>query len=263
MLARASAILRTRAVIRLLVARDLKVKYADSVLGYLWSVLDPLMLALVYWFVFTQIFTGRLDLSPNVPYIVFLLAALLPWQWASGVISDTSRSLTRDAKLIRSTNLPRETWVLRTVLSKFMEFFLALPVLIAFMIGFRVAPTIWLLAFPLAVLLMTVLLVGVGLILAPLTVLFSDLERLVRISVRLLFYASPVIYAVHSVPQHLQAFYDLNPFAGILDLFRLTLLPHQTVHPNLMLASTVSSLGLFVVGMLVFRRLEGRVLKEI
>ena len=262
MLARAQAILRSRRVLRLLVTRDLKVKYADSVLGYLWSVLDPLMLALVYWFVFTQIFTGRLDLSPHVPYIVFLLAALLPWQWASGVINDTARSLTREAKLVRSSSLPRETWVLRTVFSKFMEFFLALPVLVAFMIGFRVVPTVWVFAFPLAVLLMTVLLVGVGLILAPLTVLFSDIERLVRIGVRLLFYASPVIYAVHSVPQNLQAFYALNPFAGILDLFRLTLLPHQTVHLGLLLASALFSVGLFVVGMLVFRRLEGRVLKE-
>jgi ABC-2 type transport system permease protein len=263
MLARARVVFRSRRVLYLLVSRDLKVKYADSVLGYLWSVLDPLMLAGVYWFVFTKIFAARANFSPDVPYIVFLLAALLPWNWANGVITESSRALTSEAKLVRSTNLPRETWVLRTVLSKFMEFIFSLPVLVGFMVVLRVAPSPWLPIFPLAVLLMGILLTGLGLLIAPLTVLFSDVERLVRIVLRVLFYASPVIYSVASVPEGVRDFYALNPFAGILDLFRLSLLPQQQVHLGMVASAVGISLAVFGVGLTVFHRLERPVLKEI
>ena len=101
-MARARTILRTRRVLWLLVSRDLKVRYAGSLLGYLWTVLDPLLVAGVYWFVFTKVFS-RAGLAPGVPYIVFLLAALLPWNWASGVLTEATRALTRESKLVRST----------------------------------------------------------------------------------------------------------------------------------------------------------------
>lgn len=246
----------------LLVTRDLKVRYAGSLLGYVWTVLDPLLIAGVYWFVFTQVFS-RASLSPGVPYIVFLLAALLPWNWASGVMTEASRVLTRESKLVRSTNVPREVWVLRTVLAKGAEFLFSLPVLIGFMIALRVAPTPRVLLVPFAMLLLAFLLVGIALIIAPLAVLFSDVERLIRIVLRLLFYASPVIYAVRDVPENLAWVYMLNPFAGILDLFRVLVLPNQSVHVWLVVSSVVTSVLIFVAGSMLFSRLERAVLKEI
>ena len=96
----------------MLVVRDLKVKYAGSVLGYFWSILDPLMMAGVYWFVFTKLIHRQLG---EAPYIVFLLCGMLPWQWFNAALRSSMKALTKDAKLVRSTNLPREIWVLRTV----------------------------------------------------------------------------------------------------------------------------------------------------
>jgi ABC-2 type transport system permease protein len=260
--ARARTILRSRRVLYLLVTRDLKVRYAGSLLGYVWTVLDPLLIAGVYWFIFTKIFS-RAALAPGVPYIVFLLAALLPWNWASGVMTDATRALTREAKMVRSTNTPRETWVLRAVLSKGAEFLFSLPVLAVFMLILRVWPPPQVAFLPLAVLLLGVLLVGLALLIAPLAVLFSDVERLIRILLRLLFYASPVIYAVRNVPADFAWVYVLNPFAGILDLIRFLVLPNQSVHGLLVLSSAVASVGVFFLGSFVFSRLERVVLKEI
>jgi ABC-2 type transport system permease protein len=254
--------LRNRRVLYLLVARDLKVRYAGSLLGYVWTVLDPLLVAGVYWFVFTKVFS-RAALAPGVPYIVFLLAALLPWNWSSGVLTEATRALTREAKLVRSTNTPRQTWVLRAVLSKGMEFLFSIPVLAAFMLVLRVPVPAQVLLLPFALLLLGLLLVGLALLIAPLAVLFSDVERLVRIVLRLLFYASPVIYAVRHVPADVAWVYALNPFAGILDLIRFLVLPNQSVHGLLVLSAAVISVGVFALGSFVFSRLEPAVLKEL
>jgi len=185
-----------RRVLALLVSRDLKVKYADSVLGYFWTILEPLMMAGVYWFVFTVLMDRTLG---EEPYIVFLLAAMLPWQWTNASLRASMKALSKDAKLVRSTNLPREIWILRTVGSKFSEFFLAIPVLVFFAVINQAELSWYVVFFPLAVLLQGVLLVGAGLALAPLAVLYGDVERLMRIVTRLLFYFSPVIYGVEDV----------------------------------------------------------------
>ena len=124
---------RYRHSLWLLTTRDLKVRYSTSALGYVWSVLDPLVMAGIYWFVFTQVFQRPVGTEP---YIVFLLSALLPWMWFNGAISDSTRAFLKDAKLVRSTMIPRTIWVNRIVLSKGIEFLLALPVLALFAIVF-------------------------------------------------------------------------------------------------------------------------------
>ena len=256
---RASALWQSRRIFALLVVRDLKVRYAGSALGWLWSVLDPLLMAVVYWFVFTTIFERTVG---EEPYIVFLLAGLLPWTWFNGAVTDAARALHTEAKLVRSTNVPREVWVVRVVLSKGVEFLLSLPVLFLFALVYR-APVDWhlVLLVP-AVLLMAVLTLGVGLLLAPLVVLVRDLERVVRIALRLGFYASPVIFAVEDVPAPFDTLFAVNPLAGVFELCRAGFFPGavQWGHVGL---SVVVSVALLLVGWLVFARLERTVLKEI
>ena len=107
-------------------------RYSTSVLGYFWSILDPLVMAGIYWFVFTQVFDRGVG---HEPYIVFLLSGLLPWMWFTGAISDATRAFLREAKLIRSTKIPRTIWVARLVLSKGIEFVASIPVLAIFAIA--------------------------------------------------------------------------------------------------------------------------------
>jgi ABC-2 type transport system permease protein len=258
-LVRPTALWMRRRAIRLLVTRDLKVRYASSTLGYLWSVLEPLLLAGIYWFIFTQIFTRTVGAEP---YVVFLLAGLLPWTWFNGGVTDAARALHTEAKLVRSTNVPREVWVVRVVLAKGVEFLLSLPVLFLFAAIYG-APIDWhlVLLVP-AVLLMAVLVLGVGLLLAPLVVLVRDLERIVRIALRLGFYASPVIFAVSDVPEPWDAAFAFNPLAGVFELTRAGFFP-GSVDWGLVGLSSAISIGLLILGWCVFARLERTVLKEI
>jgi ABC-2 type transport system permease protein len=264
MVRRVRAILARRDILRLLVARDLKLKYADSKLGYFWSVLDPLLMSGVYWFVFTQIFVRGVG---REPYLLFLLLGILPWNWANGVIRDSSRALTADAKLVRSSNLTREVWILRVVGSKAMEFLFSLPVLLLFVLIYRQGPSLYILAWPLAMLIQAVFLVGVGLALAPLAVLYSDIRRLLRVVLRVLFYLSPVIYGVRDVqdraPEWVASLYILNPLAGVFDLYRAAFFPEFFSGWLEVLVGAVVAVLFLVLGTVVFSRLEGRALKEL
>lgn len=253
-------------VFGLLVLRDLKVRYVGSVLGYFWTVLEPLMMAGVYWFVF-EVVIGR-DVGED-PYIVFLLAAMLPWQWANGVISQSAKALNQEAKLVRSAGIPRQIWVLRIVGSKFLEYTFALPVFAAFLIfmpGDQQFKWHVVIDYPLAILIEATLLLGIGLAIAPLAVLYRDIIRVIRIVLRVLFYFSPIIYSADRLRDRLGEFfqfYKFNPLVGIFDLYRRPIFPDSFLGWNPVLVSAAAAVVALGIGLWVFRRLEGTVLKEI
>ena len=234
-------------------------RYSTSALGYIWSILDPLVMAGIYWFVFTQVFQRGVG---HEPYIVFLLTALLPWMWFTNGVSDSTRAFLKNAKLVRSTKIPRTIWVGTIVLSKGIEFLLSLPVLAIFAI-FAGATLHWeAVFFLLAIAMQAVLLTGIGLIVAPLVVFFRDLERAVKLILRFLFYASPIIYGITDLPAQLHFWAAFNPLSGIFSLYRAAFFPEQLDWFAVGVAAGMSVLAL-VIGLLVFRRSERAVLKEI
>ncbi len=220
---------RYRRSLWLLTTRDLKVRYSTSFLGYFWSILDPLAMSAIYWFVFTQVFERTVGAEP---YIVFLLTALLPWMWFNGAITDATRAFTKEAKLIRSTTIPRTIWVARLVLL-------------------------------LAIVLQVILTLGIGLIVAPLVVFFRDLERAVRLVLRFLFYASPIIYGLKDLAAiGLDFWGSFNPLAGIFTLYRAAFFPEQLDWFAVAVSAGMSVLA-FIVGLAVYQRTIRTVLKEI
>lgn len=258
---RRSAWTHYRHALWLLTKRDLRVRYATNALGYLWSILDPLLMAGIYFFVFVVIFHRGTAVGES-PYIVFLLSTLLPWVWFNGAISDCTRAFLREAKLIRSTTIPRTIWVNRIVLSKGIEFVASLPVLALFAIIYQAPVTPGILLFPLAVLLQAMLTVGLGLIIAPLVVFFRDFERAVKLVLRLLFYASPIVYSAEAVPHGFRELVSLNPLTGIFSLYRATFFATDPRWSAVVVAAIVSVASL-IVGFWVFARTERAVLKEI
>lgn len=245
--------------LRLLTVRDLKVRYATSVLGYFWSILDPLLMSLIYWFIFSQLLPRSLG---EEPYIVFLLTAMLPWVWFNGAVGDSTRAFLRDVKLVRSVALPRWIWIARIVCAKGVEFLLSLPVLVLFALINGASVNWYILLFPLGIILMGALILGVGLILAPLVVFFRDLERAAKLVLRVLFYASPVIYGASDLPAVVAPLAWANPLSGIFALFRAGFFPDQLNWALVGVSSAITAVTL-LVGILVFRRSVGGVLKEL
>ncbi|ROS74902.1 ABC-2 type transport system permease protein [Curtobacterium sp. PhB130] len=251
---------RYRHALWLLTKRDLRVRYSTSVLGYFWSILDPLVMSAIYWFVFTQVFhRGSVG---EEPYIVFLLAALLPWMWFTGAVSDSTRAFIKESKLIRSTTIPRSIWVLRIDASKGIEFLLSIPVLAIFVIATGAQVHWQVVLYPFAIVLQAALVYGIGLIVAPLVVFFRDLERAVKLVLRFAFYASPIIYGPSALPDTLHDLAAINPLTGIFGIYRSAFFPSQLDWFQV-LASVVTTAIVVTVGLLVFQRSEHRVLKEL
>jgi len=239
--------------------RDLRVRYTTSRLGYFWSILDPLLMSGIYWFIFTRVFERN---AGEKPYTVFLISALLAWMWCNVSISDFTRAFQKDARLVRSTAIPRSIWVLRIVLSKGIEFIASIPVLVLFAIFTGATPNWGLLWFPVGVVMQAVLLVGIGLLLAPLCVLFTDLERGSGLILRAMFFASPIIYGLNDLPPVFREFAEFNPLSGVFTLYRVGLFPAEW-DPSAVIIGALISLLLRAAGMLTFRRLESTVLKEL
>jgi ABC-2 type transport system permease protein len=254
-----SAFTRYRQTLWLLTTRDLRVRYSTSALGYVWSILDPLVMAGIYYFVFTVVF--RRDVGEE-PYIVFLLSGLLAWMWFNGAVSDSTRAFIRESKLVRSTKIPRTIWVNRLVASKGIEFLLSLPVLALFAIVAGAELHWQVVYFPLAVVMQAILVTGVGLVVAPLVVFFRDLERATKLALRFLFYASPIIYSTNNLPESLHLLAAFNPLSGIFGLYRSAFFPDQFDLLEVLVGAGMSLL-ILGVGLLVFRSSERAVLKEI
>ena len=252
---------RYRHTLFLLTSRDLKVRYSTSALGYFWSILDPLVMAGIYFFIFTVVFQ-REDIGAD-PYIVFLLTGLLPWMWFNGAVSDSTRAFLRGAKLIRSTKIPRTIWVSSLVLSKGTEYIASLPVLAVFVIFSHGAVLHWeAVFFLLGIVLQAVLTIGIGLIVAPLVVFFRDLERAVKLILRFLFYASPMIYGITDLPAQLHFWAAFNPLSGIFSLYRAAFFPGE-LDWFIVSVGAAMSVAFLGIGLLVFSRTERAVLKEI
>ncbi|HUR74979.1 MAG TPA: ABC transporter permease, partial [Sporichthya sp.] len=208
--------MQRRRILFLLINRDLKVRYSDSALGYVWTVLDPLLMGLVYWFVFDVIFHRGKSIAGD-PYLLYLLVAMMPFQWAQQCITGSTRTLSGEAQLIRSVDVPREMWLLRMIGSKFVEFLFTIPVLIVFAIGFQKGIHWQVVFFPIALGMQWVALIGIGMALAPLAVLIPDIERLMRVTNRVLMYMCPVIYGSFAIfenpkiPWAVKEVYAWNP----------------------------------------------------
>ena len=253
---------RYRQALWLLTTRDLKVRYTTSALGYLWSIIDPLLMAAIYWVVFSFVFTHRGGTAQQ-PYIIFLLCAVLPWTWFNGNLSDATKAFRQEGKLIRSVRIPRSIWILRQIASKGIEFLISLTILAFFALVTWTPPSPMAIVYlPVAIALQVLLTVGCNFIVAPLAVFYRDLERIVKLGLRVLFYAAPVLYHLDFGNPTLHFLYGIDPLAGIFDLYRGMFFP-EIVDWVYVLQSLIGSVIIFTVGAVVFRRSIPRVLKEI
>jgi homopolymeric O-antigen transport system permease protein len=208
---------RYRQLLTALTARDLKARYRGSVLGYFWSLANPLLLLAVYTLVFTVFF------SQNVvqPYPLFLFAGILPWTFFAAATLEATTSISSNAGLIKKVMFPAEALPLVVVMSHLVHFLLALPILLLATVAFawnaelRIHVTIGLL--PFLVLLQTFFVAGVAMIVASVSVLFRDLRDIIANLMQLGFFVTPIIYLIDNIPYRpLRALMRLNPMTPFI-----------------------------------------------
>jgi ABC-2 type transport system permease protein len=260
-------------VLRYLVRRDLALKYQQSVMGYLWSLLEPIGIGLIYYFVFIVVIGrgGRLaELMPAQHYILFLMAGIFSYMWTSGVINQATSALTGQKSLITTMNVPRQVFPISRVFARSAEFLVGLPILAGIALVVGVGLSWWLLVLPAAILVQGTFLTGLALILSSLNVLMNDIERFMSMISRLVFYSSPILYPLvfvyeaDSLPQWLKVIYLANPLVGIVELHHTAWFGELTAPSvGLLVTCLTGSLLTLVAGWLLFRRLEPAVLKEL
>jgi lipopolysaccharide transport system permease protein len=214
-------IIQHRELIWNLVKRDLKARYKVSVLGFLWSLLRPLFMMLIFTIVFSKMF--RWDIHMNVKYPLFLLCAILPWQFLTGALNNGAHCLLSNESLIKKVYLPREVFPIAAVLAELVNFLLSLLVLIPFLLYFHIGLSFWLIGLPVIILIEVILVLGFTLLVSSLNVFFRDTLALMDLGLMAWFYLSPVFYPVSYVQKqkaYIYHIYLLNPMTSILTGFR-------------------------------------------
>jgi len=264
MLHNLARLVRYRSLIHSLVARDLKARYRGSVLGFFWSFINPLLLLLVYSFVFNYILPARFQ-GIEEHYELFLFCGLLPWTWFSSSLLEASGVLISGGNLIKKVLFPAEILPIVTVLANMVHFLLGLPILAAFLIYFQRplngAELAW---FPVAVLVQLVLTTGFALILSALTVHFRDIRDILGNLMTFWFFATPIIYPYLPIEGWQRQIINLNPFSHLAITYQEILFFEGPVgHSKWLLVLGALSVAFFFFGYFVFDRLRDTFAEEV
>lgn len=264
MLQNLAKLFRFRGLIQTLVVRDLKARYRGSVLGFFWSFFNPLMLLLIYTFVFTKVLVG-IHPAEMEPYALFMFCGILPWTWFSSSLLESSNTLIAGGNLIKKVLFPAEVLPIVTVLANMVHFFLGLPILAAFVLYYqRPVDPLELLWFPVIVLVQLVLTTGLALFLSALTVHFRDVKDLLGNLLTLWFFSTPIIYPMLTAPEDLRWWLNLNPMTHLMISYQEVLFfPGPHGHYKWLLALGALSVVVFFAGYFVFDRLRDSFAEEV
>jgi homopolymeric O-antigen transport system permease protein len=241
-----------RHLLRHLVVRDLKVKYQRSSLGFLWTLLNPLITVAVLIAVFSSVIRIRLD-----NYWAFLLSGYFVWNAVAAAISGASYVLQEHARLTRSVAFPKEILILASTLSRVFEFAMELVIIIAVLtLGYHHSVPASFLALPLLVVIQVTLTLGLVFPIATLSTLFTDVLHALPALITSLFYLTPVFYPASMVPARFQALYFLNPLAGLVTSYHSVLYEGTLPSATVLLGSVAGALITLGIGYAIFARYQ-------
>jgi ABC-2 type transport system permease protein len=204
-----------REMLRNLVARELRARYKGSVLGFLWTFLNPLLMLIVYSIVFSFVMRVQVE-----KYTMFLFVALLPWNYLSQSVLQSAGSLVQNANLVKKIYFPRAVLPLSVVAANMVNYVLGLAILIPALLAWRIELTWAVLAFPLVLAVHTLLVVALALLFSVGYVYFRDLEHIAGILMMIWFFLTPVLYPADIVPPNLRPLFNLNPATPVIEAYR-------------------------------------------
>jgi lipopolysaccharide transport system permease protein len=244
-----------RELLYFLVWRDIKVRYKQAALGASWAIIQPILTMLIF-----SLFFGRLAKVPSdgVPYPLWSMAGLVPWNFFATSIAQSSNSVVGSSNLITKVYFPRLAIPLASVLAGLVDFGLSFVVLLMMLIYYKRVPTANILWLPAFVLLSVFAALGVGLWLSALNVKYRDVRYVVPFLVQFWMFASPIAYPSSLLPAKWRTLYALNPMVGVADGFRWALLGTHTAPGPVIAASAVATLLFLTGGAMYFRKMEAQ-----
>lgn len=235
-----------------LVWRDIKTLYAQTILGFMWAILQPLVQIII----FTIIFGNVAKLSTDgIPYLLFSSVALIPWTYISLATVQSSQSLIQGSSMLGKIYFPRLIFPITPVLAKLVDFGISMFIILCIMLYYRVSPTSNLFFFPLFLVMMVSIPLGIGTWLATLAIRFRDVRQAMPLFIQMLMFSAPIVYSASSIPEQYRFLYSLNPIVGVIEGFRACLLgfpiPWLYIWPGMVTAAI-----LVISGTVYFKRME-------
>ena len=251
-------IIKYRDLIWNLTITDLKIKYQSSALGFAWSLLNPLLMMLVLYFVFVNMFRFNQD-----NFALYILVGLITWRFLANGTSIAMSSIVGRSSLVTKIYIPRQILVLSTTLSCFISSLLEFCVLIPLLFVFGVKITPYILFFPIVHGIFFFIVYGISLMIAALYVYYRDLNQIWDVLIQLGFFLSPICYPLSVIPVKYLSYYLLNPVTVLMEMYRNFLLYGIAPAPLSTLYIVIVGIVLMFAGMAVFKRLERRFAEEI
>lgn len=270
---RITEVYRYRELVRNLVVRDLKVRYKNSVLGFLWSLVNPLLMMLVFTVVFQIMLPQQIRVFP-----IFVLCALLPWNWFSASLNEAIPSIVNNAHLIKKVYFPREVLPLSVVLANGVNFLLALLVLFAVIFAYGVHLSVWVLLLPALIIIQLLFTLGVAFFLSTINVFYRDTDVIMEVVLLAWFFLTPIFYSVTVLPPYREVLgvalpvqrlmYIVNPMASLISAYRDILWGSSEGPPgapglDFLGRTVVTSLAILIAGYLFFIRYSRRFGEEV
>lgn len=267
-------LIRYRQLIITLVSRELKARYRGTFFGFLWSLINPLLLLIVYSIVFGMILpndSGRVEMKDitGMNYSIFLFTGLLPWIWFNSSILEASNVLFTHGNLIKKISFPVEVLPIMTVLTNMIHFILGLPILALFIIifGNGIHLTLWLLFLPIALLVQFIFIMGFSFFVSALTVHFRDLKDILANFLTLWFFGTPIIYAfgAPSIQKHKALIWvlNLNPMTHIIEAYQYIFVFGSLPHYKRLTVTLIVGIIMFYLGYLLFDKLRDTFVEEV
>ena len=237
-----------------LTLREIKARYKQSVLGYFWIILNPLLQMIVMSFVFSKLLrVGNL----GIPYPVFLYAGLLPWTFFVNSVTSSLNSLVNNASLLKKIYFPREVFILASVLAKLIDFALASTVFMALLLFYRVKISSLVVFLPFILFCQVMFSVGLGLVLAAFNLFYRDIQYLMRLVFTIWFYLTPVIYPVEMMPAKVRWVFKINPMSVLINGYRRCLFGGGRLNFVSLGLAFLTSFVTFQLAYWMFKKLEG------
>ena len=236
-----------------LILKDIKARYAQSVIGIGWAIIQPLFFMLVFTVIFGKL--AKID-SEGVPYQIFSFTALVPWTFFSNAMTDSANSLSGNMALITNIYIPRILIPFSATIGKFIDFFIAFLILIILLLFYSYFPDQKIILIFMYIFLMFISAFAFGLILGTMSIQYRDIRYALPFGIQLFMYASPVAYSTNMIPEKYHIIYALNPMVTVIEGFRNIFLNTGNITVEMILVSFLVSFLCLMVGIIYFSKTE-------
>lgn len=237
-----------------LTKKEIKIRYKNSYLGYLWSLANPLLTALIFYFVFKTVSRMNMD-----NYVLFLISGLFIWQFIINSFTLGTMVFIGNSGLIKKVKFQRHLLAIALILSEGFNFILSIPIIVGFAFYYGKMPDflLWIIGIPLLFIITSLFIYGSILFLGSINLFFRDLERIINLLMMFVFYLTPILYPLYMIPKKYLMYIKFNPFTSFIVMWRELFL-QNTLNYHSMIIAFAYSIVFFLIGVFVYNRLKNK-----